>query len=167
MSRFPRLSNATLCWYLALLVIAQAWPPVKAPAPVQGAPSHQAMALGLLATSDAFYSGAIGYAGTPSVQALAWNTLLQLPQADSLFRELFRVGNPPGQLYALAGLYYVDSAGFERSAAQLAGRRDQVEVMEGCVRVHRPLAELLAEVASGRWSGMLRTIRTFPQQMGP
>ena len=165
MRHTPLLTFAGLAWYLALAVVLRDWPLPKAPSDIVAPPAPEALALGFLATSDAFYSGAIGYAGTPSPQALAWNTLLQLPRADSLFQHQFEVGNRAGQLYALAGLYYVDSIGFRRAEAQLAGIKEDVEAMEGCVLARRPLTDLLAEVRSGRWSGMLRTIRPFPKQL--
>jgi hypothetical protein len=100
----------------------------------------------------------------PSPQAFAWNTLLQLPRADTLFQHLFNFSDRPGQFYALAGLYYSDEQGFERAARSLASASDSVAVMEGCVRWVRPVQEVVAQMRSGRWSAQLRTIRTIPTE---
>src|SRR5262245_31247830 len=103
MQRMPLLAVACLCWYLVLASLMHN--SLVATTHLSARPTYEDVAVAVLATSDAFYSGAIGYGGMPSAQALAWNTLLQLPRADSLFQHLFEVGNRAGQLYALAGLF--------------------------------------------------------------
>ena len=86
----------TLVWYLGLVALLPPSAPPSQSVPHPPLPTPAEVALAFLASSDAFYSGAVGYAGTPSPQAFAWNTLLQLPRADTLFATLLTTGNRPG-----------------------------------------------------------------------
>jgi hypothetical protein len=162
----PPIALLTLAWYLLLIPIALSWSPQNTPSRSQALGATdlppEAAALSVLASSPQFYSAQVGIGGTIPPQVYAWNALLQMPRADTLFATLLRVGTLPGQLYALAGLYYADSLAFRAAAPRLAQLHASVQVMRGCSSLSWDVADLVQDIRTGSWSMDLATARQDP-----
>src|SRR5690242_1156448 len=92
-----------------------------------------ALATTVLRTSNRFSSAAVGMAGTTPDEVLAWRIISNGPDRDKVFKELLTSGSVSGQLYALAGLRFGDSAEFARAADRLRGNRGTVRTVRGCI----------------------------------
>ena len=166
MYRRAPIAVLTLVWYLLLIPLALPLAPPPAtphlPATTLQTLPPEVAALGFLASSPRCYSAQVGIGGSVPPQVYAWNTLLQMPRADTLFATLVRIGTLPGQLYGLAGLYYADSVTFKAAATQVASQHALVEVMRGCSSFSWDVAQLVEEIRSGYWSLELATARQAP-----
>ena len=93
-----------------------------------------------------------GYAGVRSTMVLAWRVIAASEVADSIFEALIISATAPGKLYALAGLYGMDSDRFNRYAEWLAGMPGMVTTVRGCVVRERSIRATVMEIANGEWS---------------
>ena len=151
-----RVPVLTLAWYLCLVAILgmrrnpqlrlgqpPTVPPVEAPT---------ALAVDVLSRATALKSAAIGIAGSPPIEVLAWRILVEAPASDSLFLQVYAQSrNDAGKLWALAGLRVVAAAEFERQAAPLEVSGREVETVVGCVLGTRPVGEVIRELRRFDW----------------
>ena len=111
------------------------------------------LAAQILRHTDRFASVGVGPAGMTSTQALAWRVVFQSRVADSVVRSLLRDATRPGQLYALAGLFVTNQPTYFLEAARQRAQGGEVSTQFGCIVSHQPVATILDEMDSGRWSG--------------
>ncbi|MEO0858598.1 MAG: hypothetical protein AAFY55_17270 [Bacteroidota bacterium] len=100
-------------------------------------------AFALLLNTRTFASSHVGFAGMPSEQYEAFNTLLRRPDAPEVFRALLRRAYPAGQLYALSGLYLTDRTAFDSVVGDYEASQDSVSTQMGCVGDLTPVAEIV------------------------
>ena len=111
-----------------------------------------ALAAAILRRTDRFASVGVGFAGIASVQALAWRVVFQSGAADSVFTSLLLDATRPGQLYALAGLYFVDRPRYAHAAAQQRALGGEVATQLGCVGSLQSVSGILDQMDRGYWS---------------
>jgi hypothetical protein len=111
------------------------------------------LAAEILRHTDRFASVGVGPAGITSTQALAWRVISQSPVADSVFQSLLQDATRPGQLYALAGLFVTDQATYVLEAARQRAKGGEASAQFGCIVSCQPVATILDDMDSGRWSG--------------
>ena len=99
-------------------------------------------AFGFLRRDSEFASAAVGYAGTPSVEARALHRVLRDPQHAELLQALWREGTAAGRLYALVGFALVDSAAFRNNIATVTNDTTMIPTMIGCIVESRRIGSL-------------------------
>jgi hypothetical protein len=103
----------------------------------------EAYAYAILRDAARFESPHVGDSGALSVYAAAFRALLHTHDAQRAFRSLFAEATLAGKLYALSGLYFVDSPSFEPAARALAKRGGVVRAMQGCIVLNQEVAEIV------------------------
>src|SRR5215208_2383169 len=76
------------------------------------APEPVRRAYSLLRSTEMFSSPYVGFGGVPSCEVLAFQSILNSPVADGVFKRLIEQATLAGQLYGLSGLYFTDSRSF-------------------------------------------------------
>jgi len=105
----------------------------------------------LLANSECFRLGGIGYAGVTSQEEIALRKLMKQENASLVLEELFFKGTLTGQLYALMGLRFVDKAKYEKLFPQLSENHKEVSVQEGCIVHSRTVKEIVNFMETGNY----------------
>jgi hypothetical protein len=116
-------------------------------------------ALAILSQTSVFADEAVGFAGHPTRQVQAYNTLLDRPDAGELALKVFRCGRSAGQLYALCALQLLDHPEAQACADTLRGVDEDVEVFSGCLHSRRPVSEVVDEVTTTHHGQRLRAAR--------
>ena len=160
------LPGVTLVWYLALVaIVGTMWnrePTEGSSIAVFPREAPTELAVTVLRQSTVLTSAAVGYAGTTPTEVLAWRFLVEAPNAESLFLEVFSNSpNRAGQLWALAGLRVVSPQVFERKAGLLGQDPGEVETMIGCIVSPRPIRVVLNELRRFDW------VRDYLRNRGP
>ena len=87
-----------------------------------------------IANIEVYAPGRIGERLEVSPGMVSLYQLLCDPRATEALEEILELGTPAGRLYALAGLYEVDSAKYQVARAQLgADTETQVKFQLGCI----------------------------------
>jgi hypothetical protein len=89
-------------------------------------------AYSLLRDTEQFASSHTDYAGAPSCEVIAFQTLLNSRIADQAFKSLLKSATLEGQLYALSGLYFTDPKSFTMHIARYREMNDLVTTHFGC-----------------------------------
>lgn len=126
---------------LALTPLAPAAPARTQDDPLP--PYRETIEFRLLAKRGSFADDAVGEGAEVPEAAHALRRLLERPDARAALVELARGPAVGGQLYALAGLRFVDPPEFERLATAWAERSEPVEYMSGCLVSDYPFNELV------------------------
>ena len=146
------LLSVTLTWSLAAIWLLR---PAR-PAPSVPVPIHHNTALELAATvlreADRFYAAQTGYGGFNPPEVLAWRYILPSDRADSVFKAILHDGPRPGQLYALAGLYLIDSVAYKRESRRLRSLAGDVPTVIGCIVGARSVSSVLDDMDRGWWT---------------
>jgi hypothetical protein len=90
-------------------------------------------AFDILLNTVAFKSSFVGISGSPSDQAIAFNLVLDSPNPEKAFRDLYKRANPAGKLYAISGLYFTDRSLFKEKVDEMAQSQDSVWMQKGDV----------------------------------
>jgi hypothetical protein len=115
--------------------------------------SADARAVGILQSAEMLESSHIGAGGAPSCSVIAYRHIVGQPEAAATFKALFENSGPAGRIYALAGLYEVDRAAFERLiAAAQEGSPATFERIDACVVTAPSKQEVFALLQSGQLS---------------
>ena len=69
--------------------------------------------------------------------------------ADAAFKSLLTEATPVGQLYALCGLWFTDSAAFKTEAERLKQSNAQVDTLSGCVGMKKRMADIIESKVPG------------------
>jgi hypothetical protein len=159
----PWKTFSYLAWYLGLCLLLPAALAYDAtssidsgtlspadPVPSVGEPV--ALAIHVLRGATRFNAAQIGFAGIAPPELLAWRTIADSPQAESLFAGLAVEGTRPGRLYGLAGLYWANSQRYAALGNRLLLEGGIVPVGRGCILMDQPVEQVLAEIGRGRWS---------------
>jgi len=120
------------------------------------------MAADILRSSDRFASAAVGPAAATSTEVLAWRVIIESRAADSVFKSLLAGATRSGQLYALAGIFLTDHAGYVRAAAEQRTLGGHVQTLFGCIGTDQPVRAILVEMDRGEWSGEFLAARARP-----
>jgi hypothetical protein len=125
----PRfLGLAGLVWSFAAFALALprlATPDRPDPHSLVLPPTPMELAVTTLRAAPSFDAAQVGYAGIAPPEVLAWRLILQHPKRDSIFSSVLSNASLPGQLYALAGLYFADGAAYRRGARELRQRGEK------------------------------------------
>jgi hypothetical protein len=100
-----------------------------------------------------FAFGGVGFALVTSRGELDYRAILSRKSAADDFETVFKLGNPQARCYALTGLRQINPGKFERLAATLQSSTTCVAVSRGCVTFEHPMAEIIARIRSGMYSG--------------
>ena len=100
--------------------------------------------LATLMTTQEFASTHVGYAGTLSRQAEAFEHVLASSQSAVLVSDLVEHGTTAGQLYGLMGLYLTDPEAFEREVPRFAASEEYVMTQFGCIGMEERVRDLVA-----------------------
>lgn len=156
------LPIATLGLVLALAVpLAARGEPAAAPAAIEvpadlGLTPAGREAAAALAGARHFGGWAVGVAGTPTEPVKAWRVLHAEPRAAEAFAFVLAHGTLAGQVMALAGLWDVDRARFDREVERYRTSTDTVPVMtSGCAPGGDPVkvADLVERAGAVRLDG--------------
>ena len=91
--------------------------------------------------------------GRTSNQVIAYRVLLNAPNPKGAFTSLLDNANTAGQLYALCGLYNLDSSAYPNVRHVHRFTDNAVETQFGCLGGELPLAELLPDIDNGDFPG--------------
>jgi hypothetical protein len=86
----------------------------------------------------------------------AWRDLLSHKKADTYFKSLLYNAGLPGQLYALAGIYYTDPPCLMTLATPYLKRQDAVKTIVACDVADTPVSEIVEGIVDGAWPEALR-----------
>lgn len=119
------------------------------------APKHVRQAYSLLRETQEFASSAVDFAGVPSCEVVAFQTLLDSDVADQAFKSLLESATLEGQLYALSGLYFTDPESFAAHVARYREMDDLVTTHFGCEIDRMSVAAVVGDppvnIANGGW----------------
>jgi hypothetical protein len=101
-----------------------------------------------------FAFGPTGYAGKTSVGEKDFKTILARSSALTDFEKLFSQGNIQAKAYALVGIYKLNPTRFTELARPLRDSIEDVRVMNGCIILSEPFAQILNQIESGRVAGL-------------
>jgi hypothetical protein len=122
--------------------------------------SDRARAIALLSSAERLESSLIGPFGKASCAAVAYRHLVRRRDASAAFEEVFDSAKPAGKIYALAGLYDVDRAAFDRLvAAAEASSPETYEQLNTDVGTEPTRGEVFADLRSGNLSRWWRPAR--------
>jgi hypothetical protein len=108
-------------------------------------------ALDRLATVGQFAFGPTGNAGVISLGEKDYRTVLATSTALADFEKLFAEGNVQAKCYALVGIRKLDPSRFKHLAQPLTESSETVTTMHGCIVSHSPVAEVLQQIAAGKY----------------
>jgi len=156
-----RLNRSLLLAVLCTLTIALAGCADKlvGPSPAPSAPAvsgyillgeKAAAAYSGLQADTVFASSSIGVGGSPSAQGRWYRTLLSLPNAAAVFRQLWRGATPAGRLYALMGLQQTDPSALDHLARFSLEDRTVILQISGCVGRWVTVGSIAAQITSGQ-----------------
>jgi len=153
----PRfLGLAGLVWsFAALRVFAPALVPVDrhdAQPHVYLPATPIQLAAATLRFAESFDAAQVGFAGITPPEVLAWRIILQNPHRDSIFTTILSDASRPGQLYALAGLYFTDRAAYYRAARDQRRRGGDISSTIGCIGAQRSVTSIIEEMDKGWWT---------------
>ncbi len=114
-------------------------------------------AIEVLRSADRLESSHTGAAGAPSCFVTAYRRIISRRDAPETFKILFEQASPIGKIYALAGLYDVDRATFERliNDARLSSPAT-FERIDGCIGTRVGQSDVFAELSAGQLSAWWR-----------
>ena len=141
-------------WSFGVIALAlRALPHLRQSEPqsIPESPQPLAISVAILRTADHFTSAGIGYAGITPNEVLAWRVVFNRPDADSIFHDLLNSSTVAGQLYALAGLRFSNSAAFAKAAARFQGNLGLVQTIRGCIGSTQTVAEVVQNIRQGDW----------------
>jgi hypothetical protein len=119
--------------------------------------SADARAIGILQSAERLESSHVGDWGVASCSVVAYRHIIRQPDAAATFKALVEKSGPAGRIYALAGLYEVDRAAFERLiAAAQEGSPATFERVSTCVVTAPSKQEVFALLRSGELSAWWR-----------
>jgi len=110
------------------------------------------LSVAVLKQAESFKASAVGVAGVPPNEVLAWRVVFSSPDRDEVFRDLLATGSPSGRLYALAGLWFGDANEFAKGAAALRDQGGSVATVSGCIASTESVRALVHQIESGSWS---------------
>jgi hypothetical protein len=160
---------ASLAWSFGVIAVVLHSPTVRQPVAVPHATASLAgdpvaLAVSYLTHADRFYAASVGYAGITPPQVLAWQIIYRSPHAAETFRRLTGDGSTlAGQLYGLAGLYFLDSAAYRSAMIGLRAKGGVVSTMQGCIVSDEQLGLILSEIDKGEWSREFVVGRLLPR----
>ena len=96
-----------------------------------------------LLTLTRYTDAHVGFAGETPEAVHAFRRILVADDAADLFSRLLEDATIEGQLYALCGLYFVDSARFRAAIPRYESLTQEVETQRGCIVGRDPVAELI------------------------
>jgi len=102
-----------------------------------------------LKDAGTFKGSRVGYGGMTPPEVLAFRSLLGSSRSDCLYKRLLGEASTPGQLYALAGIYFTDPEGFAAAIQPYLESADQVETMFGCIVDKQVVSVIATSIASG------------------
>lgn len=102
-----------------------------------------------LKSSKCFRIGGVGAAAVTPSEEIALRRLMRQDNALESLTELFDEGSPPGKLYALLGLRYVDQMVFNELSIELRNRNDMVETQGGCIIFQASVCNILKSIEDG------------------
>jgi hypothetical protein len=108
-------------------------------------------ALDRLAKVGRFAFGPTGNAGVISPGEKDYGTVLATSTALADFEKLFTEGNVQAKCYALVGIRKLDPSRFKRLAQPLTESSETVTTLHGCIVSHAPVAEVLQQIAAGKY----------------
>lgn len=106
-----------------------------------------------------FSIGGVGVAGIPSQQEMALRKLLREEFAIDALIKLLNEARPAGQIYALAGLHFLDPKIFERELRthpDFLGKNIAVPTMRGCTADKELTSRLIDEIRKGIYDERLK-----------
>jgi hypothetical protein len=109
-----------------------------------------------LRTVNVFTGDRVGAVGLTPAHLTAWRSLLADKNAATHFKRLLSTATLPGQLYALAGLYYADRPHLQELAAPYLERADTVPTVITCCVDTAPVREIVTRIIDGAWPEILR-----------
>jgi hypothetical protein len=93
----------------------------------------------ILRDATHFQSAYIGLVGFPSCQAIAFQVIVESPEADLVFK----AATLAGQLYGLCGVYFTDREFFDRAVNDYAKRDDSIQTEFGDVLSSMPVSDII------------------------
>ncbi|MCC7146672.1 MAG: hypothetical protein IT443_09520 [Phycisphaeraceae bacterium] len=115
------------------------------------APISSAQAFAILRDTQMFCDTHVGFAAATPPEVQAYRVLLNDQNAPEQFKLLLSQANPPGQLYALCGLYEVDPPAFTSQVNNWRSVETSINTLFGCIASPIPMNVLVAEIESGYW----------------
>ena len=109
-----------------------------------------------LSNADLFAVGPVGYAGKTSEAEKDFRAIASSPAAMDKLHELYRTGNVQAKSYALLGIKELDIAEFKRLASTLHPTEQTVAVERGCIVSHLQFADLVKQIAAGKFDQQLK-----------
>ena len=103
---------------------------------------------GLLRT-ETFAGPEVGFGGLPSAEVEAFRVLLHEEAGAEAFDTLLRRAHKAGQLYGLAGLYFLDRAKMEAAKGRYLRDENEVETIFGCLIERARVSVLAEQIVSG------------------
>jgi hypothetical protein len=148
-------------------------------APVLGQSSYSAQrreaeigrAYQKLQDAAVFNLGGVGFVQQITPEERSFHTLLESPEAITLFTRLLAEANPEGQLYALFALRLRDQESFRVEAEKLQMKDDlserlvnfipvgkgKVRVARGCIFFQQDRNAVIDEIAAGEWDAAFKS----------
>jgi len=111
----------------------------------------QEAALDRLSKVGRFAFGPTGNAAVISTGEKDYRTVLETSTALADFEKLFAEGNVQAKCYALVGIRKLDPTPFKHLAQPLTESSETVTTMHGCIVSHAPVAEVLQQIAAGKY----------------
>ena len=111
-------------------------------------PPPRELAIEILRRTRIFADTSIGYLGETSNQVLAFGVILGQSDADAIFKALLHDAEPPGQLYALCGLYFTDPSTFARTVIDYERLDDTVVTQMGCTRSRESISTIVKKAGA-------------------
>lgn len=103
----------------------------------------------VLREAEVFAGASVGIAGTTPKTVEAFRMLLREPEADEALRALLDRATRPGQLYALAGLYFIDPDYFQRAVKPYLRSDAEVQTFFGCIMDRQRVAKMAERIEDG------------------
>jgi len=96
-------------------------------------PPASSLAFTVLLHADYVSLGPSGFAAVVPPPVLAWRVLIEDPQAPKLFEQLLQEATPAGQIYAMAGIFLLDTDAFGAALPRLRAQPAHLKWQDGCV----------------------------------
>src|SRR6266576_720063 len=145
---------AGIGWSFGVIALVLKSGLLVAPVPLQPTLDHDPVSLSVavLEQTETFKSSAVGVAGITPNDVLAWRIVFNSPDRDEIFRHILATGSVPGQLYALAGLWFGDAKAFVAQARIVSSRGGSVRIVRGCIVSTANVTDLVREIQNGEWT---------------
>jgi HEAT repeat protein len=110
--------------------------------------------------------GGVGAEGWTPHKVISLELICAWPDAIDALEDLLRRAHRGGQLYALAGLYQVDRARFEKALAGYADRAGKIGIEYGCTGGSESIENVLKDISSGQLTAEYKRLLEWENRQG-